>query len=423
MPSNPSTFAVSTRPEDYLVGIDVGTSAVRTLVAMRDPSGQKLAIVGKGEAPNTGCRRDSIVNVEATVEALRQASEEAEVMAGIEISRAYVGIAGRDIRSINASGFVSITGKEREIGPNDVRRVMDTTRTDALPPDFEVLHAVPQEFVVDQQRGIADPVGMLGSRLEVFAHLVTAEQKRTRMLQSCVNRAGIEVVELVFEPLATAEALLTSDERELGVLLIDLGAGSTEYALYHHGEVQHSAVLPIGGGHFTRDLAQVLRTPTDEAERMKIRAGCCLSGLYNDQAVINVPAVAGGEARTVRRQELVEILQPRAEELLCLIRDDLARRGLGDQLTGGVVLSGGAVQLNGLLEMAASVFSANVRYGMPRHFEGLVDVIKDNPSWCCAAGLLRYGLLVERSQRRGRGRRLSVRGLMSNLRSMFADLL
>ena len=407
--------------DDYLVGIDIGSSKVGVLIGHRDPE-RGPEVVGRGLAPNRGTRRGNIVNVEQTVEALKQASEEAEVMAGVEISRAYVGLAGSDIRSVNSRGMVSVARRDREITRQDIRRVLEAARAAALPSDREVLHTIPQEFFVDEQGGIADPLGMLGSRLEVAVHLTTGNITRTKTLQTCVNRAGIEVIEAVFEPLATADGVLTDDERELGVLLIDIGSGGTEYALFSEGEVQHSSVLPIGASHFTNDLAMVLRTPFAEAERIKIKYGCCLENMVDDGEGVTVPAVAGGAERVVPKRELCEILEPRAGELLSLIRDDLAKNGWDESLRGGVVLTGGGVQLDGLLELTEQIFSSTVRYGLPQGLGGLVDVI-NSPTWCTASGLLLYGYESERSRDKTRRRTFTVRKLIGNLRSVFSDLL
>ncbi|MEO1085732.1 MAG: cell division protein FtsA, partial [Acidobacteriota bacterium] len=378
--------------DEPLVGIDIGSSKVGVLIGQRD--GDSIEVVGKGMAPNRGTRRGNIVNVEQTVEALRAATEEAEVMAGVDISRAYVGIAGSDIRSVNSRAIVSVSRKDREITRQDIHRVLEAAQSAALPSDREILHAIPQEFVVDEQGGIADPLGMLGSRLEVSLHLTTGTSSRTKNLQTCVNRAGIEILELVFEPLATAEAVLGSDERELGALLIDIGNGGTEYALFADGEVRHSAVLPIGASHFTNDLAMVLRTPFAEAERIKLRYGCCLDSMVDEDAGVTVPAVADGTQRIVPRAELCEILQPRAEELFTLILQDLAANGLDEGLRGGVVLTGGGVKLDGILELAGQVFQSTVRYGLPQRLSGLVDVVS-SPQWCAASGLLLYGRVAE----------------------------
>jgi cell division protein FtsA len=409
------------KPEEYIVGIDIGSSKVGVLIGQRGEKGT-IEVVGRGLAPNRGTRRGNIVNVEATVEALRAASEEAEVMAGVEIGRAYVGVGGADIRAVNARGMVAVA--KREIAPHDIDRVLQAAKSASLPSDREILHAVPQEFIVDEQGGISDPLGMLGSRLEVTVHLVTGNMARNKTLVTCVNRAGIEAAGLVFEPLATGEAVLTQDERDHGTLLIDLGAGTAGCSLFSDGEIQYSSVLPIGAGHFTNDLAQVLRTPFGEAEKIKTKHGCCLASMVTDEEGISVPTVAGGSSRVVPRRELCEILQPRAEELFGLIREDLKKNGYDEPLRGGVVLTGGGAQLDGLLEMAEQVFSAGVRYGLPVGLGGLVDVIS-SPTWSTASGLLLYGQAAEQAaQRAGRKKSgWSVRNVMGSLRGMFSDLL
>ncbi len=409
------------KPEEYVVGIDVGSSKVAVLIGKRDGRGG-LEIAGRGQAPNRGTRRGNIVNLEATVEALKGATEEAEVMAGVEISRAWVGIAGADVRSVNARGMVSVARKDREITRTDIERALEAAQSAALPSDREILHAVPQEFVVDEQGGISDPLGMLGSRLEVQVHLVTGQTARSRTLLTCVNRAGIEVAEMVFEPLATSEAVLTPDEKDLGVLLLDVGSGTTGVALFEDGEARHSAVLPVGAGHFTNDLAMVLRTPYAEAERIKLKEGCCLLSMIQDEEGISVPAVAGGASRVVPRREICEILQPRAEELFSLVREDLVRSGWDDQLRGGVVLTGGGAQLDGLLELAGQIFNASVRYGVAHGLGGLVDVLA-SPGWAASAGMLRWASAAESNPARPARRGFRMKNFVGSLRSVFSDLL
>jgi cell division protein FtsA len=411
------------KPEPYFVGIDIGSSKVGVLIGQRDGK-NGIEVVGKGLAPNRGTRKGNIVNVEATVDALKQASEEAEVMAGVEISRAYVGVAGADVRSVNSRGMVSVSRKDREITRQDIQRVLEAAQSAALPSDREILHAIPQEFIVDEQGGIGDPLGMLGSRLEVMVHLVTGNVTRSKTLLTCINRAGIEVAEMVFEPLATAEAVLTPDERELGALLLDVGAGTTEYALFLDGEIRYSAVAPIGAGHFTNDLAMVLRTPFNEAERIKVQHGCCLPSMATEDEGVSIPTVAGGSARIVPKRELCDILQPRAEELCTMIREDLNKHATDENLRGGIILTGGGAQLDGLLEMCEQVFDAGVRYGLPRGLGGLMDVIS-SPTWSTASGLLLYArnaeeLLGKMSHKKSTW---SVRGMVGSLRGMFADLL
>jgi len=410
------------KPEEYFVAIDIGSSKVGVLIGHRDER-DGMEVVGRGLAPHRGARKGHVVNVEATVEALKQACEEAEVMAGVEISRAYVGLAGPDARGVNSRGMVSIARRTHEVTREDIHRVLMAAQSAALPSDREILHAVPQEFVLDEQGGIVDPLGMVGNRLEVGVHLVTSHSTRTKTLLTCVNRSGVEVAELVFEPLATAESVLSRDERELGVLVLDIGAGTTNFALFHDGEIHHSGVLPVGAGHFTNDLAMVLRTPFAEAERIKVKQGCCVASMIGDDEGISVPTVAGGASRIVPRRELCEILAPRAQELLELVRDDLSKSGAEGDLRGGVVLTGGGAQLDGLLEMAEQVFDTAVRYGLPQGLGGLVDVIH-SPIWATASGLLLYARRVEEQDRRTSKRSgFSMRSMVGNLKGMFTDLL
>jgi cell division protein FtsA len=410
------------KPEEYVVGIDIGSSKVSVLIAKRGGQGE-LEIAGRGQAPNRGTRRGNIVNLEAAVEALKAASEEAEVMAGVEISRAWVGIAGADVRSFNVRGMVSVARKDREVARADIQRALDAAQSAAMPSDREILHALPQEFVVDEQGGIADPLGMLGSRLEVQAHLVTGQTARSRTLLTCVNRAGIEVAEMVFEPLVVAEAVLTPDERDLGVVVLDVGSGTTGWAHYEDGEPRHSGVAPIGAGHFTNDLAMVLRTPYAEAERIKLKDGCCLRSMVAEEEGISVPAVAGGAPRVVPRREICEILEPRAEELLSLVRDELTRGGWDGTLRGGVVLTGGGAQLEGLLELAGQVFGASVRYGLPHGLGGLVDVLT-SPSWSTAAGLVKWSVATDSNGHRpSRRAGFRMKSFVGSLRNVFSDLL
>ncbi len=404
-----------------IVGIDIGSSKVGVLIGQPDSSGG-LEVVGMGLAPNRGTRRGNIVNMEATVEALKQATEEAEVMAGVEVARAYVGVAGVDVKSVNSRGMVTVSRKDREIVPADIKRVLEAAQSAALPSDREILHAIPQEFMVDDQGGISDPVNMLGSRLEVNVHLVTGHVTRGKTLLTCVNRAGIEAIEMVFEPLATADAVLTPDEKELGTLLVDIGSGTCGFGLFVDGEVQHSGVIPIGASHFTNDLAQVLKTPFGEAERLKIKSGCCLGSLVDDDEGIRVPSVGGGGDRVIPRQHLCEILQARAEELLLLVQRDLERVGRDGQIRGGVVLTGGGAELTGLAELAGLTFDTNVRGGLPRGLGGLIEVL-NQPIWSTAAGLLLYGQAAEQADRRSQRSGFSVRRVMGSLRGVFADLL
>ena len=413
------------RTDTRTVAIDVGSAKVGVLIADRaEVDGERtLEIVGVGRAPNRGTLRGHIVNVAATVSALKRATEEAEAMAGVEISGAFVGLGGSDVRSANSHGTAYVDCDDRGISRADIDLVLNAARGVPLPPDREILHAIPQEFAVDDHGGIADPHGMLGSRLEAKVHLVMGHAPRTRTLIRCLNRAGVEAEEVVFEPLATAEAVLLPDERELGVLLLDIGSGTCGFAFFHQAEVQYSGVLPFGASHFTADLASVLRTSFAGAETLKLRDGCCLVGLVDGDDGVVVPSVAGGSSRTIARGSLAEILQARAEEIFQLVHAELEKAGWADRLRSGVVLTGGGSKLAGLAELAQQVFACDVRYGVPlglvSEIEGLAD-----PTWATAAGLLRYAVASEEARlpiarRRSLG---GVRSVMGNLRQMFSDL-
>ncbi len=413
------------RADTPLVAIDIGSAKVAVLILERGEAEAEttLEVVGVGKAPNRGTLKGHIVNVEATVSALTRATEEAETMAGTEIARAFVGVGGSDLRSRNSHGTSNLDRGDRGIAAADIDLVLNAARGVPLPADREILHAIPQEFAVDDHGGIADPLGMLGSRLEAKVHLVMGHAPRTRTLVRCLNRAGVEAAEVVFEPLATAEAVLYPDEREQGVLLLDVGAGTCGFAYFHHGEVQHSGVLPFGAGHFTADLASVLRTSNDSAERLKINHGSCLTGLAGSRETVAVPSVGGAGSRRVARYQIAEILQARAEELFHLLQLELEKAGCADRLGSGIVLTGGGSKLSGLPELAQQFFACDVRHGVPLHLEtgiqGLVD-----PAWATAVGLVRYALASEEARlpavrHRGVGR---VRSVMGNLRSKWSHL-
>ncbi|MCY3927100.1 MAG: cell division protein FtsA [Acidobacteria bacterium] len=414
------------KTDTRLVAIDVGSAKVGVLIVERaEMEGEPgLKVVGVGKAPNRGTLKGHIVNIDATVKSLRRATEEAETMAGTEISRAFVGVGGSDLRSANSHGTAYVDSGDRGISRADIDLVLNAARDVPLPPDREILHAIPQEFAVDDHGGIADPQGMLGSRLEAKVHLVMGHAPRTRTLVRCLNEAGVEAAEVVFEPLATAEAVLLPDERELGVLLLEIGSGTCGFAFYHQSEVQHSGVLPFGASHFTADLASVLRTSFAGAETLKLRHGCCLPGLVDGGEGVNVPTVGGGASRTIERAKLAEILQARAEEMFHLVQVEMEKAGCADQLRGGVVLTGGGSKLAGLPELAQQFFSSDARYGVPLGLTSEIEGLTD-PSWATAAGLVRYAIAEEQARlplvRQGSVR--GVRGVMGSLRQMFNDLL
>ena len=389
------------KPENFLTACDIGTSKICVLVGEPTAAGA-LDVIGKGAAANRGTRKGNIVNVDATIEAIKRAAEEAEIMAGVQIARAWVGVSGSNIRSFNSRGVVAVAGKDREIGKDDVARVVDAARGVQIPQDHEVIHVVPREFAVDGQDGVADPMGMVGARLEADVHVVTAPVAVTQNIVTCMNKAGIEVVQLVLEQFAAAEAVLTADEKELGIALIDIGGGTTEVAVYQKGSIAHTAVVPIGGDHFTSDLAVVLRAPIADAERIKKKFGSALRSGVGEDEMVEVPMVGGRAPKLCPRTTLADILQPRAEELLGLVREDLARLGLDGEIRSGVVLTGGGAELEGIVEIAEAIFEGPVRRGVPAGVGGLVDVIS-RPEWATATGLLLYGNRNKMSRRRGTG--------------------
>lgn len=377
------------RTEKYNVALDIGTSKVCVLVGEVSERGQ-LEIIGKGTAPMRGTRRGNVINLDQAVDAVKRAVDEAEVMAGVQIDSACVGVAGDQIRSANSRGVVSVTGRNREIAREDIDRVIEKSRAIPIPAELEVLHVIPREFIVDGQDGIHDPVGMTGSRLEANVHIVTGARTHDQNILTCVNKAGISVSELVLEPLGAAEAVLTADEREMGVLVMDLGAGTTDYAVFLEGNVIHSNVLPVGAGHFTSDISVVLRTPMEDAERIKKRYGCALSSLVVDDDPIEVPTVGGRAPKIVSKTELTNILEPRAAEIAKLIWRDLEKVGLDKEIRSGIVLVGGGAEMDGMLEMCEQIFDCQARKGTPRGLGGLADTV-NGPEWATAAGLLLWG--------------------------------
>ncbi|HEY7113285.1 MAG TPA: cell division protein FtsA [Thermoanaerobaculia bacterium] len=389
------------KPESFLVACDIGSSKICVLIGEQNAHGS-LDVIGKGAAINRGTRKGNIVNVDTTIEAIKRAAEEAEIMAGVQISRAWVGVSGSNVRSFNSRGVVAVAGKDREINRDDVARVIDAARGVQIPQDHEVVHVVPRDFTVDGQDGVGDPVGMVGQRLEADVHVVTAPVAVTQNVVTCMNKAGIEVVQLILEQFAAAEAVLTPDEKELGIALVDIGGGTTELAVYHRGSIAHTAVIPIGGDHFTNDLAVVLRAPITDAERIKKKFGCALRSAVGEDEMVEVPMVGGRAPKLCPRTTLAEILQPRAEELLGLVREDLQRLGLEKEIRSGVVLTGGGAELEGLVEVAEGIFEGPVRRGVPSGVGGLVDVVS-RPEWATATGLLLYGHRNKPKRRRAQG--------------------
>jgi cell division protein FtsA len=402
--------------DKYIVALDIGTSKVCVLVGEINDRGQ-LEIIGKGTSPMKGTRRGNIINLDQAIDAVKKAIDEAEVMAGVQIEAVYVGIAGDHIRSVNSRGVISVMGKHKEIAREDIDRVIEASKTINVPAELELLHVIPREFVVDGQDGIHDPLGMNASRLEANVHIVTGARTHNQNVLTCVNKAGIAVQELVLEQLAAAEAVLTQDEREMGVLLMDMGAGTTDYAVFLEGNVVHTNVLPVGAGHFTSDISVVLRTPMEDAERIKRRHGCALGSLVTADDPIEVPTVGGRAPKILSRHELTNILEPRAAEIAKLVYRDLEKAGLEKEIRSGVVLVGGGAEMEGMVEIVEQIFDQQARKGVPRGLGGLADTV-GGPEWAAAAGLLLWGFR-DRARVRKRPQK-GISKLASSLKSWFA---
>jgi cell division protein FtsA len=368
------------------VGLDIGTTKVGVVIA-EPGEGGALKVVGVGHAPSSGLRRGVVVHLENTVQSVRAAVAEAERMAGVPVRRVVVGIAGEHIRSVNSRGVIAVSRGGSEIGSDDVARVVEAARAVAIPGDREVLHVIPQEFVVDDQAGIRDPVGMSGIRLEAEVHIVTGASASARNLEKAVERAGLRIQGLVLEPLASSLAVLAPDERELGCLLVDLGGGTTDVALFYEGAVRHTAVIGLGGNNVTHDLAIGLRAPTEAAEELKIRYGSALAERVDPNEMVEVPGVGGREPRPVPRQILASMIEPRMEELFSLVFREVKKNIYSDLLAGGVVLTGGGACLEGVEELAERIFELPVRRGIPRGVTGIREAVED-PRYATAVGLV-----------------------------------
>jgi cell division protein FtsA len=370
-----------------VVGLDVGTYKVGVIVAEVGASG--VEVTGIGTAASRGLRKGTVIGIDETVQAIRKAIDEAELMAGCEIRTVVAGSSGNHLKGFNSHGVVAV--KSREVAPGDLERVMDAARAVALPMDREVLHVLPQEFIVDDQDGIREPIGMAGVRLEARVHIVTGGVSSGQNLIKCCNRAGLHVRDVLSGPLAAAEAVLTPEERELGVVLLDVGGGTTDVVVVHSGAIRHSAVLGVGGANVTADLAAALHTSLVEAERLKQRHGCAVKLTAAGERSIEVAGLGGRPAQRLTQRALAEVIEPRVEETFALVREEIARAGCTGVLTSGVVLTGGGAVLTGMLDLAERVFHAPVRLGVPLHLNGLVDVVA-SPMYSTAVGLVLHGL-------------------------------
>ncbi len=387
--------------KNLIVALDIGTSKVVAIVGEITAAGE-VDIIGIGSHPSRGLKKGVVVNIESTVQSIQRAVEEAELMAGCQIHSVYAGIAGSHIRSLNSHGIVAI--RDKEVTQSDMERVIDAARAVAIPADQKILHVLPQEFVIDTQEGIREPIGMSGVRLEAKVHLVTGAVSAAQNIVKCVRRCGLEVDDIILEQLASSNAVLSDDEKELGVCLVDIGGGTTDIAVFTEGAIRHTAVIPIAGDQVTNDIAVALRTPTQHAEDIKIKYGCALAQLASADETIEVPSVGDRPARRLARQTLADVVEPRYEELFTLVQAELRRSGFEDLCAAGVVLTGGTAKMEGVVDLAEEIFHMPVRLGVPQGVNGLVDVVR-NPIYSTGVGLLLFGL-----HNRGGGVAVELRG-------------
>lgn len=400
------------KDRQLIIGLDIGTAKISVIVGELAP-GEPIEIIGVGTQVSRGIKRGVVVDIESTVQAIQRAISEAELMANCDIHSVYAGIGGNHIRSLNSSGVVAV--KDREISSSDVDRVLDAAKALPIPADQKILHVLAQEYLIDDQDGIRMPVGMSGTRLEAKVHIVTAASSAVQNITKCVQRCGLNVDHLILQPLASSVAVLTEDEKDLGVMLIDLGAGTTNIAIWRGGALQHSSVIPLGGDQVTGDIAQALRTATPNAEELKIKYACALAKLAAPEETIQVPGVGDREARRLSRQLLASVVQPRYDEILSLAHSELTRSGLEDLVPAGIVITGGGAKIEGAVEHAEEVFGMPVRLGLPHSVIGLSDVIA-NPANAAGIGFLMFGaeLYLRESAR--------VRAPVSKAGAMFARI-
>ena len=405
---------VNTPEKRMIVGLDIGTSKVVAVVGEVDGEGT-IEVVGIGSHPSRGMKKGVVVDIESTVNAIQRAVEEAELMAGCQIHSVYVGIAGSHIRSMNSHGIVAI--REGEVVPADVERVLDAAQAVAIPADQKVLHVLPQEYVIDNQGGIKEPLGMSGVRLEAKVHLVTCAVNAAQNIEKCIHRCGLEVDGIILEQLASSFSVVTPDERDLGVCLVDIGGGTSDIAIFTDGAIRHTGVIPIAGDQVTSDIAMALRTPTQHAEEIKIRYACALAQLAGAEETIKVPSVGDRPPRDLSRQSLAEVVEPRYDELFTLILAEIRRSGFEELIPAGVLLTGGTSKMEGAVELAEEIFHMPVRLGAPQYAKGLNDIIR-NPIYATAEGLLIYGARDEESSGMPGGGQLAG-GLMTRVRDWF----
>jgi len=405
---------------ELIVGLDIGTSKVVAIVAAPNldagPQDNALDIIGIGSHPARGMKKGVVVNIESTVQSIQRAVEEAELMAGCQIHSVYAGIAGSHIRSLNSHGTVAI--RDKEVTSGDVDRVLDAAKAVHFPGDQQLLHVLPQEYIIDNQEGIREPIGMSGVRLEAKVHLITGAVSAAQNISKCIERCGLSVDGIILEQMASSYSVLEQDEKELGVCLVDIGGGTTDIAVFVDGAIRHTAVIPIAGDQVTNDIAVALRTPTQYADEIKMKYACALTQLAREDETIEVPSVGDRPPRQLARQTLAEVVEPRYEELLMLVQAELRRSGFEELLAAGVVLTGGSSKMEGVVELAEEVFHLPVRLGLPQHVGGLVDVVR-NPIHATGVGLLLFGNKEEIVGQRETKQSSDFKGMLARMKSWF----
>ena len=406
--------------KDLIVGLDIGTSKVVAIVAApvidAGPSDNALEIIGIGTHPARGMKKGVVVNIESTVQSIQRAVEEAELMAGCQIHSVYAGIAGSHIRSLNSHGTVAI--RDKEVTQGDVERVLDAAKAVHFPGDQQLLHVMPQEYIIDNQEGIREPIGMSGVRLEAKVHLITGAVSAAKNISKCIERCGLSVDGIILEQMASSYSVLEQDEKELGVCLVDIGGGTTDIAVYVDGAIRHTAVIPIAGDQVTNDIAVALRTPTQYAEEIKMKYACALTQLAREDETIEVPSVGDRPPRQLARQTLAEVVEPRYEELLVLVQAELRRSGFEELLAAGVVLTGGSSKMEGVIELAEEVFHLPVRLGLPQHVGGFVEAVR-NPIHATGVGLLLFGNQSETTGKTEAKSGSGFRDMLERMKSWF----
>ena len=408
----------SEKNNNMIVGLDIGTSKVVAIVGEVDSEGE-LQIIGLGSHPSRGLKKGVVVDIESTVHSIQRAVEEAELMAGCQIHSVYAGIAGSHIRSLNSHGIVAI--KDKEVTSADVDRVIDAAKAVAIPSDQKILHILPQEYIIDSQEGVREPYGMSGVRLEAKVHLVTGAVTAAQNIEKCIQRCGLEVEDIILEQLASSYSVLTDDERELGVCIVDMGGGTSDIAIFTEGAIRYTGVIPIAGDQVTNDIAMALRTPTQHADEIKMKYACALANLAREEETIKVPSVGDRPPRDLSRQALAEVVEPRYDELFTLVQSEIRRSGYESVLAGGIVLTGGTAKMEGAVELAEEIFHMPVRLGSPHQRGGLQDIVS-NPIYATGVGLLHYGMKQQFSPTPGSTQTAaSGEGIFGKMKRWFTD--